>query len=97
MPSRHVPERICVICGTKTAKRDLVRIVLTPDGECVVDESGKRSGRGAYLCHQDACWDRALNSGRLNHALHGSVSDQDKENLSSYRRDLPQAPEPTSR
>jgi predicted RNA-binding protein YlxR (DUF448 family) len=97
MPTRHIPERTCVICGTKTSKRDLVRLVRTPDGESVVDETGKRTGRGAYLCHRDSCWDRALNTGRLSHALHGSVSDQDKEKLSSYRQQMPKAPEPTSR
>ena len=96
MPSRHVPERTCVICGTKNAKRDLVRIVLTPDGECVVDETGKRPGRGAYLCHRETCWDQAANGGRLGHALRGNLSDEDKERLRTYRQALAGMPEPTT-
>ena len=97
MPIHHVPERTCVICGSKTAKRDLVRVVLTPDGECTIDETGKRSGRGAYLCHLDTCWDRALNGGRLSYALRGDVSDHDKAKLLSTRPTPRKAPEPIDR
>ena len=88
MRQRHVPERTCVICGTKTSKRDLVRVVRTPSGECAVDTTGKLSGRGAYLCHQPSCWDKALRGGRLGHALRGEVSAEDKEKLEDFARRL---------
>lgn len=96
MSNRHTPERTCVICGTKAAKRELIRVVFTPTGGCVVDELGKRNGRGAYLCHRDSCWDRAIIGGKLSHALRGNVTDEDKEGLSSYRRNLRKTPEPNS-
>ena len=80
---RHVPVRTCVMCGTKTAKRELVRVVLTPQGECVVDETGKRPGRGAYLCHRPDCWERAASTARLARALRGEVSVSDRKLLAA--------------
>ena len=84
MRERHVPERTCVVCGTKTAKRELVRVVLTPQGECRVDETGKLSGRGAYICHQPSCWEKAVKGGRLAHSLRGEVSADDKSKLTAF-------------
>ena len=66
------------------AKRELVRVVLTPDGACTVDETGKLAGRGAYLCHQPTCWERAVNGGRLAHALRGEVTADDKARLTEF-------------
>ena len=71
------------MCGTKTAKRDLVRVVLTPQGECIIDETGKRPGRGAYLCHRADCWERAASTNRLAHALRGEVRASDRELLAA--------------
>ena len=88
MRQRHVPERTCVICGTKTAKRDLVRVVRTPQGECTVDATGKLPGRGAYICRQPSCWEKALRGGRLAHALRGEVSPADKEKLEGFATTL---------
>lgn len=84
MPERHVPLRSCVICGTKTAKRELTRVVRIPSGACLVDTTGKLSGRGAYLCSDPECWDRALNRGRLAHALRAEISDEDRERLTAH-------------
>jgi predicted RNA-binding protein YlxR (DUF448 family) len=88
MRQRHVPERSCVVCNTKMAKRDLVRVVLAAAGECVVDETGKLAGRGAYLCHQPACWERAMKGGRLAHALRGDVTPEDKARLTEFSATL---------
>lgn len=84
MRARHVPQRTCVICRTKTAKRELVRVVLTPEGECLIDETGKRSGRGAYICGKQECRRQVLRSGRLARALRiepDAVRAEDKERL----------------
>ena len=66
---RHVPQRTCVACRQTGAKRGLVRIVRGVDGSVAIDPSGKRSGRGAYLCHEAECWRNALRSGMLPRAL----------------------------
>ena len=84
MRNRHVPQRSCVICGMKAAKRELFRIVRTPEHECVVDETGKQSGRGAYVCGRAACWDSALRGGRLKTALRGEISQADRERLAAF-------------
>ena len=81
MRNRRVPQRTCIVCGTKTSKRDLYRIVRTPEGACVVDETGRRAGRGAYLCGAPACWEGALRRGRLAAALRGEIDREDRERL----------------
>ncbi len=66
---RAVPMRTCVACRTSSSKRDLVRIVRTPDGRVVPDPSGRLAGRGAYLCADGSCWGAALDKGALSRAL----------------------------
>jgi predicted RNA-binding protein YlxR (DUF448 family) len=68
MPVRRIPQRTCVACGATRGKRELLRVVRTPDGQLELDPTGRRAGRGAYLCREPACVERAL-KGRLEHAL----------------------------
>jgi predicted RNA-binding protein YlxR (DUF448 family) len=67
--AKHLPQRTCVACGSTNAKRELVRLVRTPDGAVEPDVTGKAPGRGAYLCRTADCWQKALKRGRLEHAL----------------------------
>jgi predicted RNA-binding protein YlxR (DUF448 family) len=85
---RHVPQRTCVACRRTTAKRELVRIVRTPEDSVEVDPTGKRSGRGAYLCPTPDCWRLAVQKGRLDRALKTSLSAADKEALLQYAQGL---------
>ncbi len=78
---RKVPQRQCVACGTMRAKRELVRIVRTPGGEVRVDPTGKLSGRGAYVCAEAACVDRALRGGRLEGVLERPISEDAARDL----------------
>jgi len=71
---KHVPLRTCVACRRTLAKRDLIRIVRTPEGTIEIDLKGKRAGRGAYVCHQLGCWDVALKQGVLGRALKASIT-----------------------
>jgi predicted RNA-binding protein YlxR (DUF448 family) len=57
------------VCRTAREKRDLVRVVRTPDGRVQLDPTGRASGRGAYLCRDAACWTGALKRGTLDRAL----------------------------
>jgi len=70
---RHVPVRTCVVCRDKEFKRQFVRIVRTPEGSVEVDATGKKNGRGAYLCTRYVCWDRALSGTMLDRALRVDV------------------------
>lgn len=87
-PSRHVPQRTCVACRRSTHKRELIRIVRTPEGSVEVDATGKRSGRGAYLCGSVECWDEALRKDRLSSALRTRISEADKERLRAHAASL---------
>ncbi len=92
---RHIPQRTCVACRTVRAKRELVRIVHTPEGEVVVDEGGKRNGRGAYLCRQRVCWEKGLKGHRLEAALRTSLNEATVEMLRAYAQGLPERLEET--
>ena len=81
---KHVPRRTCVSCGSTTAKRELVRLVRTSAG-VEPDPTGKRPGRGAYLCHNPNCWESAIRKSRLEHALRTKLTPADREALLSYR------------
>ena len=70
---RKTPQRTCVGYGKVTDKRSLVRIVRSPEGDVVVDPTGKRSGRGAYVCAARECLQRALRTGKLSKALETAV------------------------
>lgn len=94
MPKVHrAPQRQCVACGQVRAKRDLVRVVRTPGGEVRVDATGKISGRGAYVCPEGACVDRAL-AGRLAGALEHPLAEDIAERLREaiVRPAAPRAP-----
>ena len=77
---KHVPTRTCVVCRRKDNKRTLTRIVRT-DAGVQVDPSGKMQGRGAYLCDDRSCWERAVNTNVLDKALKTTLMDDDRERL----------------
>lgn len=85
--SRHVPERTCVACGQKSAKRGLFRIVRTPQGAVLADVTGKSPGRGAYVCGAAPCWERAVHKGSLERGLHTQISAADREGLIAFYRE----------
>lgn len=75
---KHVPQRTCVACREKRDKRQLTRVVSTADDGLVLDSTGKRNGRGAYLCEQPACWENAVKRNLLAAALKIELSEADK-------------------
>lgn len=85
--SKHVPQRCCIACRRIASKQELVRIVASPDG-VMVDESGKMKGRGSYICPVPECWDTALTKGKLSHALHRSITDEEKAGIREYLEKL---------
>lgn len=76
MGQRRVPLRSCVGCRTQRAKKELVRVVRTPEGEVVLDATGKRAGRGAYLCPKLECLEAARKNKALERALEREISPQ---------------------
>lgn len=81
---KHIPQRTCVVCRRQFDKRQLTRLVRTADEGVVIDPTGKRSGRGAYLCDQPECWEKALGKARLlNQALNTQLSEAELDALAA--------------
>ncbi|MDP2727112.1 MAG: YlxR family protein [Dehalococcoidia bacterium] len=86
--ARHVPQRTCISCRQSTAKRGLVRVVRLLNGSVQVDPTGKKSGRGAYICWDRQCWEAALKKRSLERALKTIVAPEDRAALESYARQI---------
>ncbi len=71
---KKVPLRRCVVCREMKPKRELIRIVRTPQGEVEIDPTGKRSGRGAYVCYKDTCLKGVAKGRRLEKELDAPVN-----------------------
>ena len=74
-PKKKMPERKCVGCNERKPKNELVRVLRTPEGDIQLDRTGKKSGRGAYLCHSTACFTKAVKAKRLQSALECEIPD----------------------
>jgi predicted RNA-binding protein YlxR (DUF448 family) len=77
----HIPQRTCIVCKEKKDKRLLTRIVRTPDSGVIVDPTGKRNGRGAYLCDEVVCWNSAVASRIIDRALRTELSNEERQEL----------------
>jgi predicted RNA-binding protein YlxR (DUF448 family) len=73
-----------VACGKVEPKRRLIRLVQVSGGGVEVDPSGKRVGRGAYLCSAPECWEIGLKKSRLEHALRITLTRDNREQLLRY-------------
>jgi predicted RNA-binding protein YlxR (DUF448 family) len=81
MKVKKIPQRTCIGCGQTKPKKELIRIVRRVDGTVVLDKTGKMAGRGAYICPDPACIDKAIHSKSLERALQVSVSAETKDAL----------------
>lgn len=76
MKQRKIPMRTCVVTKEKCEKKDLIRIVRTPEGNVEIDLTGKKNGRGAYLKKDIDVFAKAKKSGILNRILEVEVSEE---------------------
>ena len=72
---KKIPERQCLGCNEHRPKKEMLRVVRTPDGEIVLDFVGKVSGRGAYICRNISCFKKARKSKRIDRSLDVTVPD----------------------
>ncbi len=86
---KRIPQRTCVACRKVGTKPGLVRLVRISDGSVEIDTSGKKAGRGAYLCRARECWQSGLKGGRLEHALRTTLTQDTRELLIKHGEDLP--------
>lgn len=81
MKVKKIPQRMCVGCREKKAKKELIRIVRTPEMEIQVDLTGKKAGRGAYICPKLECLTKAVKSKSLQKALEVEITPEIVEEL----------------
>jgi len=77
--SQHIPQRTCVACRRVRPKRELIRLIRAADGSVELDTTGKKAGRGAYLC--PGCWPVGIKGTRLEYTLRTSLTPQNREQL----------------
>ena len=82
--ARKIPQRKCVVCGELKEKNDLLRIVKNKEEGILIDESGKKNGRGAYICKRKACIGEALRTNKLNRVFRTEVPEELLEELKAY-------------
>ena len=81
--AKKIPMRQCLGCNEHKPKRELIRLVRTPEGEVVADMTGKKNGRGAYLCPSESCLRRVQRSKRAEKVLECAVPDEVYEAVAS--------------
>jgi len=87
--SKHIPLRTCISCRETKPKRELLRVVRTPDGHVMIDATGKKSGRGAYLCARLSCWENAIKKKRLEQEFEQALAEEDRAGLEAFIATLP--------
>lgn len=88
MKKRKIPLRKCIACGESKAKKELLRIVKTREGDVKVDLTGKVNGRGAYICPTIECLDLAIKSKKISKSLEIEITDSVHEELREAIRNL---------
>ena len=73
---KKIPQRQCMGCRERKAKRDMIRVVRGPDGEVSLDFGGKKNGRGAYICPDMECLKKAIRSKALDRSLEVTIPEQ---------------------
>lgn len=80
---RKIPQRQCLGCNEHKPKRELLRVVKSPEGEISLDFTGKKSGRGAYICRDVRCLKKARKSRRIDRSLSCTVPDEVYDRMES--------------
>ncbi|MEW8955461.1 YlxR family protein [Clostridium sp.] len=75
MKMRKIPQRMCNGCMEMKPKKELIRIVRSPEGVVTLDLTGKKPGRGAYICKSELCLEKAFKSKRLNKNLETNIEE----------------------
>lgn len=85
---RKIPMRKCVGCNERKTKKELVRVVKSPDGTILLDATGKQNGRGAYLCRNAACLQKAQKNRSLARSLDIPIPDEIYAELEKEMRQI---------
>ena len=72
---RKIPLRKCTGCGEMKSKKEMIRVLLDPDGQVLIDDTGKKNGRGAYLCKKLSCLEKSIKTRGLERSLKTTLPD----------------------
>ena len=95
MKPKKIPMRMCVGCREMKPKKELIRVVRSPEGVVSMDPVGKKPGRGAYVCRSEACLKRAIKQKQLERQLETSLTPEGADALAKALADLPPQTEAT--
>ena len=93
MKPKKTPMRMCVGCREMKPKKELIRVVREPDGSVSMDPVGKKPGRGAYVCRNAACLQKAIKQKQLERVLEVQLTQEVQEQLRAAMENLPPAEE----
>lgn len=78
---KELPKRTCIGCNETKLKKELIRVVKNKEGEIFIDKTGKANGRGAYLCNDKNCLERAIKTKRLERTFEKTITEEIYEQL----------------
>ncbi len=81
MAEKKIPMRKCTGCGSVKPKKELIRILKTPEGEIIIDKTGRKNGRGAYICDSVECFEKAKKSKGIERSLEMQIPSEIYESL----------------
>lgn len=87
MQTRHVPMRMCNGCGEMKPKKELIRVVKSKEGDISLDLTGKKAGRGAYICHNPECLQKARKARRLEKAFSAKIPNEIYDEMEQQLKD----------
>ncbi|MBR4081036.1 MAG: YlxR family protein [Clostridia bacterium] len=91
MKPKKIPMRMCVGCREMKPKRELIRVVRSPEGAVSIDPVGKKPGRGAYVCRSADCLKRAIKQRQLERQLEVQLTEEVAAALQQAMENLPEA------
>ena len=81
MKPKKIPLRMCLGCSEMKPKVELIRVVKSPEGEVSLDSTGKKNGRGAYICHSASCLEKAVKTKKLERSFSMAIPNEVFESL----------------
>ncbi len=84
--TKKIPMRMCLGCGEMKPKKELIRAVKSPEGDISIDLTGKKSGRGAYICRSIECFGKARKARRFEKAFACRISEEIYDNMEKELR-----------
>lgn len=84
MKTKKIPLRKCVVCGERKEKKGLIRVVNNKEEGILIDPTGKKNGRGAYICRENTCIESAQKSKKLNQSLKSNIPEDIYKELLDY-------------